>query len=127
MTDKTSIIELLTSLAEVIIPLLTGVVGWLVGRRKRNNDFIAELQGSINALVKKNAEQIDEIIKLRDEVVKLRSENFELSKEVDRLTAANQQLTQEVEALRKENETLNRQIQQLTSQLDNVKTITKSR
>lgn len=127
MTDSKPIIDLLTTLAEVLTPLLTGIVGWSVGRRKRNNDFISELQNSINALAAKNAEQMEEIIKLRDEVVKLRSENFELTKEVDHLTGANRQLTQEVEALRKENEQLNRQIQQLTTQLDNVKTITKSR
>ena len=73
-------------LINAIIAPITGVVCWFVGRRKQRNDFLSELQASINLLAEKNSEQMKEIIKLREEVVNLRGENSRLSEEVESLS-----------------------------------------
>jgi regulator of replication initiation timing len=69
----------------IITPVLTLVGGWLFGRRKQKNDFLSDLQSSIDLLAEKNRVQMEEILKLRDEIVALRKENTMLRKEVEEL------------------------------------------
>ena len=96
---------------EICVGLLTSGAGWLAGRRARNNAFLSDLQKSIDTLAAKNAEQMNEILKLREEVIILRSENLSQSKEIS--------------LLREENEKLRQQVSDLQQQLSNIKTITK--
>jgi len=59
-----------------VINLMTtftaGAVGWVVGRRKQKNDFLAELQSSVDMLASKNKLLLDEVVQLRVENSKLR-------------------------------------------------------
>jgi len=64
---------------------IAGVVGWVVGRRKQKNDFLGELQQSINMLAEENKQQMNEIIKLRKEVIVLREENYKFSEIVKKM------------------------------------------
>ncbi|MBR4801427.1 MAG: hypothetical protein IK041_01305 [Bacteroidales bacterium] len=98
-------------IAEILLPVITGLAGFFAGKRKRDNDFLSDLQSSINALSKDNAELIKKTIELNKEVVSLRKENAELKEDVG--------------ALRKENAELKKEIGELKSQLDGVKTITR--
>ena len=94
-----------------LAPALTGVVGWLAGNRKRKNDFLTDLQASIDLLAEKNKQ-------LLSELVTLRGENAEL--------LANQVLMQsQIVELHSENGKLREEIEQLNTMLANVKTITK--
>jgi uncharacterized protein YydD (DUF2326 family) len=72
-----------------ILPYLasaaTAVGGWFFGRKKQKNDFLNDLQASIDLLAEKNRVQMEEILKLRDEIVALRKENAMLRKEVEEL------------------------------------------
>ena len=95
----------------MLLPVLTALAGYFAGKRKRDNDFLKDLQGSINALSKDNAELIKKTIELNKEIVALRKENGELR--------------ENVEALRKENAELKEEIGQLKAQLEGVKTITR--
>lgn len=97
---------------------VTAIAGWLVGRRQKNNQFLGDLQGSINLLADKNREQMNEILKLREEIIKLRDENLTQSKEI----AAQ---SREISALKEENAGLREQIASLQEQLSNIKTITR--
>ena len=54
------------------------VVAWLAGRRVRNNNTLNEMQRTIDVLVEKNQELINEIIDLRQNLVKIQAENAEL-------------------------------------------------
>lgn len=72
-------------LLDVVMPLLTAVAGYFTGRQKRKNDFLRELQSSIDMLAAKNREQMNEILALRDQVGKLTQENAELRQEVAKL------------------------------------------
>jgi predicted nucleic acid-binding Zn-ribbon protein len=69
----------------VLITIVAGVTGWLVGRRKQRNDFLSDLQKSIDLLSAKNKELVDEVVTLRGEVIQLKSENKALRKEIEEL------------------------------------------
>jgi septal ring factor EnvC (AmiA/AmiB activator) len=105
--------DIIKWVAEILLPVLTGLAGFFAGKRKRDNDFLSDLQRSINALSEDNAKLIRKTIDLNQEVIALRKENAELK--------------EEVEALRKENAALRDEIGELKSQLDGVKTITRIR
>lgn len=90
---------------------LTGLLDWLAGQRKRNNDFLSDLQNSINMLVDKNTE-------LLQEVVALRVQNVELK-------VNQEQMKQEIECLRGENKALRAELTELNQHLAGVKTITR--
>jgi hypothetical protein len=56
------------NMLDYIIPFaissITGVVGWLVGRTKQKNDFLADLQSSINLLSEENKKLLERVVKL---------------------------------------------------------------
>jgi hypothetical protein len=66
-----------------LAPVLTGVAGWLGGRRKKNNDFLGDLQASIDLLAEKNKILMEEVIKLREENAKLRIDIEELTRKLE--------------------------------------------
>lgn len=101
----------ITTLIGYIFSALTGIAGWLVGRRKRQNDFITDLQSSINLLAEKNRELLNEVISLRQQNAELLSNQAEMKKEMA--------------ALRKENAGLRKEVEELSEKLSNVKTITR--
>lgn len=114
-------------LVELLVGLGASAVGWFVGRRQKNNTFLGELQDSINALATKNAEQMNEILKLREQIVELRTENLTQTKELEQMRGENRELNEQVTALRKENLEFKEQITILTQQLSNIKSITRSK
>lgn len=90
----------------IVMPVLTSIAGYLAGRKKRNNNFLADLQKSIDLLAEKNKD-------LMSEVVKLRSENADLLSRIEELS--------------RQNEVLRKEIEDLNTKLENVKTITRSK
>lgn len=100
-----------TTVIGYIFSALTAVAGWLVGKRKQNNDFLQNLQSSINLLAEENA-------KLLKELVAIRLQNAEL--------IANQEgMKRKIDALQRENEELRREVERLNQKLEGVKTITR--
>ena len=94
--------ETLAFIGTYIIPLFTAVVGWIVGSRKRKNDFLKDLQASINLLSAENKRLLEEITNANAEIVAVRKENEELKASVDRLCTENSQLKDEVRQLREQ-------------------------
>lgn len=94
--------ETLTFIGTYIIPLFTAAIGWLVGSRKRKNDFLKDLQASINLLSAENKRLLEEITNANAEIVAVRKENEELKASVDRLCTENSQLKDEVRQLREQ-------------------------
>jgi len=94
--------ETLTFIGTYIIPLFTAAIGWLVGSRKRKNDFLKDLQASINLLSAENKRLLEEITNTNAEIVAVRKENEELKASVDRLCTENSQLKDEVRQLREQ-------------------------
>ena len=73
---------------------LGGIVTWIAGRRKRNNDMLSQLQSSINMLSSENR-------KILDENINLRVENAELKANQEAMLLKLTNLTKEIERLRK--------------------------
>lgn len=93
-----------TNFIGYIIAPITSVIAWLAGRRKSKNDFLHEMQASIDLLVEKNKILVEE-------VTALRLENSALRYDVQRLAGENKKMSKEIE--------------ELNTRLENVKTITK--
>lgn len=93
---ETQITNLITS---YLIPSATAAIGWLAGTRKRKNDFLKDLQESINLLSTENRKLLADITQVNKEVVALRRENEELKISVDKLCQENSQLKAEVRKL----------------------------
>lgn len=94
--------EALTFIGTYIIPLFTATVGWLVGSRKRKNDFLRDLQASIDLLSSENRKLLVDITVVNSEIVAVRKENEELKASVDRLCTENSQLKDEIRQLREQ-------------------------
>lgn len=94
--------EALTFIGTYIIPLFTATVGWLVGSRKRKNDFLKDLQASIDLLSSENRKLLADITAVNSEIVAVRKENEELKASVDRLCTENSQLKDEIRQLREQ-------------------------
>ena len=75
----------------------------LAGRsRKRKNDFLKDLQASIDLLSSENRKLLADITAVNSEIVAVRKENEELKASVDRLCTENSQLKDEVRQLREQ-------------------------
>ena len=94
--------ETLAFIGTYIIPLFTAAVGWLVGSRKRKNDFLKDLQASIDLLSSENRKLLADITAVNSEIVAVRKEHAELKASVDRLCTENSQLKVEVRQLREQ-------------------------
>ena len=77
--------ETLTFIGTYIITLFTATIAWLVGSRKRKNDFLKDLQSSIDSLSSENRKLLVDITAVNSEIVAVRKENEELKASVDRL------------------------------------------
>lgn len=100
-----------TAIIGYVFSAVTGVAGWLAGRRKQANDFLADLQGSVNMLTEENAKLLKELVAVRRENATLMSNQ--------------EQMKVEIEALRKENGVLRQEVSELSSRLAGIKTITR--
>ena len=83
-----------------IIPMITAAVGWRVGTRKRKNDFLQDLQASIDLLSSENKKLLADITSVNAEIVAVRKENEELKASVDKLCSENSQLKEEIRQLK---------------------------
>ena len=94
---ETSTISIIT---DCLVPMITAAAGWLAGKRKRRNDFLKNMQESIDILSMENKRLIEDLTTVNREVVALRKENGELKYSVDQLCKENVQLKEEVRNLR---------------------------
>ena len=92
--------ETLSFIGTCIIPVVTAVTGWFAGMRKRRNNFLQNLQDSINLLSSENHRLLNELTDVNRELVSIKKENAELKASVDRLCSENAQLKDEVRGLR---------------------------
>ncbi len=81
-------LSLLGELCAFALPsgFLGATVSWAVGRRKRKNDFLAEMQRSIDLLSEKYNQVLQENVSLRQEKADWQVSQRLLNAKVDRLT-----------------------------------------
>ena len=92
--------QIATIITDCLVPIVTAAAGWLAGKRKRRNDFLKNMQESIDILSMENKRLIEDLTTVNREVVALRKENGELKYSVDQLCKENIQLKEEVRNLR---------------------------
>ncbi|MGL5691077.1 MAG: hypothetical protein ACRDD8_09675 [Bacteroidales bacterium] len=82
----------------VFLPYLaagvSGLFGWIVGKRKQDNNFISDLQASINLLSKDNKE-------VREELISVRREYAKQSALLEKISAENKLLKEQIDVLTK--------------------------
>ena len=83
-----------------LIPLITALVGWIAGTRKRNNSFLQNLQDSINLLTSENKKLLADLTSVNKEILNVRKENEELKASIDHLCTENAQLKDEIRQLK---------------------------
>lgn len=88
-----------TDILSILAPILSAVVGWMAGRRKQKNDFLSELQSSIDLLSDKNKELLEEVVQLRTENAKLQTNQETMLNEVSKLRTENADLRKEIESM----------------------------
>ncbi len=88
-------------IGDYAIPVLTGIASYFVGRKKRKNDFLAEMQRSIDLLSAKNAELIEDVVKLRTKNVELLAKQDDFRLLLDDLKLENKLLKTKVDNLTK--------------------------
>ena len=89
-----------STLISYAAPAITAAAGWLAGKRKRRNDFLKNMQDSIDILSMENKRLLEDLTNVNREVVALRRENGELKYSVDQLCKENVQLKDEVRNLK---------------------------
>lgn len=72
-----------TVIEMIVAPALTAAVGWVAGNRKRKNDFLKDMQESINLLADENKKLMSEVVELRRENAALRTEVGELKRQLE--------------------------------------------
>ena len=92
--------QIATIITDCLVPIVTAAAGWLAGKRKRRNDFLKNMQDSIDILSMENKRLIEDLTNVNREVVALRKENGELKYSVDQPCKENVQLKEEVRNLR---------------------------
>ena len=92
--------QTLNLITDCLVPIVTAAAGWLAGKRKRRNDFLKNMQDSIDSLSMENKRLIEDLTNVNREVVALRKENGELKYSVDQLCKENVQLKDEVRNLK---------------------------
>ena len=94
--------QTISIITDCLVPLITAAAGWLAGKRKRRNDFLKNMQDSIDLLSVENKRLLKDLTAVNNEVIALRKENGELKYSVDQLCRENVQLKTEVQDLRKQ-------------------------
>ena len=84
--------QIINLIIDCLVPIITAAAGWLAGKRKRRNDFLKNMQESIDILSMENKRLIEDLTNVNREVVALRKENGELKYSVDQLCRENVQL-----------------------------------
>ena len=92
-----------------VAPLLTAIFGWLIGKRKSDNDLITQQLETMQRTLDFNDQLVEDKIKITEDFTKIKSENdalknnqIVLQREVQRLTEENENLKKTVDNLQKQ-------------------------
>ena len=71
----------ITILGYILTPL-AAITTWIVSSKKRRNDFLNDLQASINLLADENKKLMAEVVELRKENARLKADIEELNRKL---------------------------------------------
>ena len=99
--------------------VLYGALTWLFSKRKRNNDFLAELQQSINNLSTSYTSTLERLVDVQKQNSQLLINQNTLEAQNKELMENQRVLKQEIEQLRDENKGLIKKLNELNKLLKN--------
>ena len=105
----------------VFLPVISSVVTWFVSRRKRNNDFLSEMQASINLLSTENKEILSENVHLRRENAEQKANQQEMIEKLNQLAAENKGLRRENAELKANQREMIEKLNKLTREVENLR------
>lgn len=79
--------NILLQLLPYLLTPITAIVTWFASKRKRNNDALNYLQETIDLLLKKNNELIQEVTELRNQNSTLKAATESMRLQIEKLTA----------------------------------------
>ena len=88
-----------TTIIGYIFSLVTGFAGWWVGRAKQKNDFLGDLQRSINMLTEENTKLLTELLELKKQNFELMANQERMKIQIDKLTVENKGLREQIAKL----------------------------
>ncbi len=91
----------LIAILGIIIAPISSYITWILARRKRDNDFISDLQSSINLLTDNYKKALNELTTLRAENVDLKSTQQKMIVQIEELKVENEKLKSTINALNK--------------------------
>lgn len=101
--------------------IIYGAATWFFSKRKRNNDFIQELQASINNLTSSYTDTLNTLVDVQKQNSRLLINQDRLEQQNAALLLNQEGLKQEIELLRGENKNLLKKIGELNKLLKNEK------
>lgn len=104
--------EMNNELITIIVSVITSILGWFVGRRKRNNDLLQQQLETSKLLMESNQRIMAEYTESQERLLALSEENLSLK-------SAIKKHLDEIALLRKENETLRQRLIELQERLNN--------
>lgn len=89
-----------TTLLSVLLPAVSGLVGWLFGSRKRNLGYLDVQQHSLEVLIQSQQDFVDRSVKMAEDYARIQTENANLKAENERLKREVSSLKMQVDRLR---------------------------
>lgn len=105
-------------LASILTPLVTAIAGWMIGKRKQDNEFLDAQLASINALTKSYHSTIERFTGSLERFVEVSQENANLKGEMKTLRGEISSLKGENTKLRNRVKALERLIKEMGVDLD---------
>lgn len=106
-----------------LLPFVGTAIAWFFERKKRKNDFLQDMQNSIDLLTTKYTEILNKWTIAQDENLKLLGGQSAMLAELKEVRKENAELKESMEELKRENASLKSVIDELKAQLDGIKTI----
>lgn len=114
-----------TTIIIALLTPITGVVCWFAGKHKRRNDFISDLQSSIDLLSEKYTDTLNKLTLAQGLNQGLQTGQTAMLNELKEVRKENAALKLALEEIKQENTLLKKTVDNLRLQLDGIKTITK--
>lgn len=104
-------VDLFTVIVSSLTTIVGGVVGWLSGRRKRDNTYLQEQLASVNLLLENNKDIMAQYTEAQGRVLALTEENTKLRETI-------RNLENEMVRLRRRNEENKRKIDEMQRKIE---------
>lgn len=88
--------ENITTVVSILLAPLAGAASYLAGRRKRDNNFLQQLQASIDLLSKENKELLIEIVEVKRKNAELESSQVRVTIRQNELIYENNTLKEKI-------------------------------